>query len=196
MRYATIVADPPWPIPEANRRAGNGRSPNGRATALPYPLMSLDEIAALPVSDLALPNAHLYLWVTPDFNRRGVGVRIAEAWGFRVVSEIIWEKLDPGMGAFPRSCHEPILICSRGKLPFATKNVRSVQRWSRRGFGPHSKMPHSVKPSAFFDLVEQTSPAPRLELFSRRRRLGWDVMGFDVTGRSIEEELSGRASIA
>lgn len=36
---------------------------------------------------------------------------------------------------------------------------------------------HSVKPDAFYDLVERVSPAPRVELFARQPRLGWDSWG-------------------
>lgn len=33
---------------------------------------------------------------------------------------------------------------------------------------------HSAKPDAFLDVVEQVSPGPYAELFSRRARFGWD----------------------
>ncbi len=36
---------------------------------------------------------------------------------------------------------------------------------------------HSQKPDAFLDVVERVSPAPRIELFARRQRLGWDTWG-------------------
>ncbi len=36
---------------------------------------------------------------------------------------------------------------------------------------------HSEKPEAFLDMVEEISPAPRLEMFARRNRLGWDTWG-------------------
>jgi N6-adenosine-specific RNA methylase IME4 len=36
---------------------------------------------------------------------------------------------------------------------------------------------HSEKPEAFLDIVESVSPAPRLEMFARRQRLGWDTWG-------------------
>lgn len=42
--------------------------------------------------------------------------------------------------------------------------------------------PHSAKPPAFLDLVEQVSPAPRVELFARAQRLGWDNWGWGYEG--------------
>lgn len=42
--------------------------------------------------------------------------------------------------------------------------------------------PHSAKPPAFLDLVEQVSPAPRVELFARAQRLGWDSWGWGYEG--------------
>ncbi len=39
---------------------------------------------------------------------------------------------------------------------------------------------HSAKPEAFQDIVEQVSPGPYLELFARRKRLGWDSWGNEV----------------
>jgi N6-adenosine-specific RNA methylase IME4 len=177
-KYATIVADPPWPF-RFNAGAGGRRA---RSTTLGYPTMSLEDILALPVSDLALPDAHLYLWVTRDHYREGVGVKVARAWGFEPVTEIIWRKPNFGMGGFPRPGHEPLLICRRGKLPFGgPRNIHSVQTWAqrydaRRGCGKRN----SAKPEGAMDLIEVVSPAPRVELFSRRHRLGWDVWGNQV----------------
>jgi N6-adenosine-specific RNA methylase IME4 len=39
---------------------------------------------------------------------------------------------------------------------------------------------HSAKPEAFQDVVESMSPAPRLEMFARRKRLGWDSWGNEI----------------
>jgi N6-adenosine-specific RNA methylase IME4 len=44
------------------------------------------------------------------------------------------------------------------------------------------RMGHSVKPEGFLDMVERVSPAPRLELFARRDRLGWDTWGNESLG--------------
>lgn len=175
MRYRTILADPPWPFVWNGGHGGRRR----HNTALGYDVVSVESIAGFPVDDLAEKDANLFLWVTPDLNRRGVGVRVAEAWGFRVVSEIIWEKPNLGTGAFPRACHEPLLVCRRGSLPFtAPRNVRSVQRWSQN-YGANGGKWHSAKPAAAHTLIESASPGPYLELFARQTAIGWDCLAED-----------------
>jgi N6-adenosine-specific RNA methylase IME4 len=172
--YAAIVADPPWPF-VWNGGAGGRRA---RQTRLGYTTMSVAEIAALPVGDLAAEAAHLYLWVTRGLFREGHGVAVARAWGFEPVSEIIWRKPNYGAGSFPRAGHEPLLICRRGGLRFAgRRDVHSVQDWRQR-YASNGGKHHSAKPDGALDLVEATSPGPYLELFSRTPRLGWDAWGW------------------
>lgn len=171
--YRTIVADPPWPF--VWRAGAGGR--RARATTLGYTTMSVDDIAALPVGELAGPDAHLYLWVTRDLFREGIGVRVARAWGFEPCAEIIWRKPNFGTGAFPRPGHEPLLICRRGGLPYAgPRNVHSVQDW-RQHYECNGGKQHSRKPTAALDVVESASPGPYVELFCRTPRLGWDSWG-------------------
>lgn len=62
-----------------------------------------------------------------------------------------------------------ILNKVKGQL---TATGRATSRWFTWPRGRHSE-----KPEAFFDLVEQVSPGPYLELFARRQRLGWDTWG-------------------
>lgn len=171
--YATIVADPPWPFVWSGGAGGR----RARATSLGYSTMTVDDIATLPVGDLAAPDAHLYLWVTRDLFREGVGVQVARSWGFEPFSEVIWRKRNFGAGSFPRPGHEPLLICRRGHLPFtAPLNVHSVQEW-RQPYTCNGGKQHSAKPDGAMDLIEQASPGPYLELFSRTPRLGWDSWG-------------------
>lgn len=179
-RFRTIVADPPWPFRWDGGKGGRRR----RATDLGYSTMTLAEIAALPVADLADPaGAHLFLWVTPALHREGEGVRIARAWEFEPVDELIWEKPNIGMGRFPRHCHEPLLIARRGDIAFTgPRNIRSVQRWPQpRAPGNGGKV-HSAKPDGALDLIEQVSPGPYLELFARRARFGWEYWGDESLG--------------
>jgi N6-adenosine-specific RNA methylase IME4 len=43
-----------------------------------------------------------------------------------------------------------------------------------------SKKPHSKKPQVFFDLINEMSPSPKLEMFARDRKLGWDSWGNEI----------------
>ena len=171
MKYATIVADPPWEI--AKRMGAGGR--RARATEVPYSFMSLDEIMALPVADLAEDDAHLYLWSTRRNFREGIACAVARAWGFEPCGEILWGLRNPGMGGFNGSGHEPVLVAKRGDLPFPKNELpASVVFWRQ----PYAQGKiHSAKPEGFLDLVESVSPGPYLEMFARRQRLGWDTWG-------------------
>lgn len=180
MKYRTIVADPPWPIEWHGGGIGRHHSIKG----LGYSAMTMDDIHALPVASLADANAALFLWITAPLNREGIGASVARAWGFRPVGEFIWHKGMRIAGYFPRICHEVMLVCVKGKLKFSDASyVSSVQRWPavRR---------HSQKPEAAMDLIEQVSPGPYVELFSRRHRLGWDVWGNESANTASLEVAS------
>lgn len=176
MKYRTIVADPPWTV--ARRMGAGGR--RRRATEVPYGMLSPEEIANLPVDDLAAAEAHLYLWATRKLFREGVAVRVARSWGFEPVGEIIWGLRNPGMGGFNGNGHEPILVASRGGLSFP-KNALPAGVVFWRQLYATGKV-HSAKPEAFLDLVEQVSPGPYLEMFARRARFGWDYYGDESLG--------------
>lgn len=56
-KYGTILIDPPWRF--ANR---TGKMAPEHKRLHRYSTMSFDEIAALPVGQLAAEKSHLYLW--------------------------------------------------------------------------------------------------------------------------------------
>jgi N6-adenosine-specific RNA methylase IME4 len=182
-RYRTIVADPPWaydegwPVGPQGQAAAirAGREPWKR-TAIDYPTLSVEAIAALPVSELAEDDAHLYLWTT---NRYLWDARaVAEAWGFRCSQLLVWAKTPMGKGpggAFAQNA-EYVLFCRRGSLAHVEKQDSVWFNWKRQGKA------HSRKPDAFLDMVEQVSPGPYVELFARRARFGWDYWGNESLG--------------
>lgn len=172
-RYRTIVADPPWPFRWSGGPGGRRR----QATPLAYELMSIDAICAVEIP--AMADCALFLWVTNELHREGVGAKVARTWGFRPVAELIWRKPNYGTGAFPRSGHEVCIVASRGLgLSLAPRDVHSVQTWSQPRAGNNGGKIHSAKPDGFYDLVERACPVgPYLELFARRARFGWDYAG-------------------
>jgi len=181
-RYRTIVADPPWPyrsdttgafvIPKPAEEVALGH--RGVET-MGYRSMSMSDLLALRLE--AADNAHLYLWTTNAFMVEGH--EIAKAWGFTVKTICTWVKThqgDPGRvsmktGYYFRGATEHFLFAVRGSLALQTaEGLPTAYLWPRIGA-------HSVKPEAFYDLVESASPGPYLEMFARRQRLGWDTWG-------------------
>jgi N6-adenosine-specific RNA methylase IME4 len=85
-----------------------------------YPTMSLPEIMALPVSEFAAENAHLYLWVPNALLPEGL--KVLTAWGFKYKTNIIWYKTRKdggpdrrGVGFYFRNVTEVLLFGTRGK---------------------------------------------------------------------------------
>lgn len=174
-RFHTLLADPPWRF----RNAGGRPSPENRRL-FKYPTMATDEIAALPVADLAGTLAHLYLWVPnallPD------GLQVVAAWGFQYMTNLVWKKTrgdgethGGGVGWYFRNATELVLFGVRGGSPRTLAPARAqvnILEAARRE--------HSRKPDEFYDLIERCSPGPYLELFARRPRVGWSQWGNEM----------------
>lgn len=140
-----------------------------------YSVLSIADLSAMPVATLAASDAHLYLWTTNAFMVEAHAV--ARAWGFEPKTILTWVKVDatgrPSMktGYYFRGATEHVIFAVRGSLRLlTTAGLPTAYLWPRIGG-------HSVKPPAFFDLVEQASPGPWLELFCRQPRFGWDSWG-------------------
>lgn len=183
MRYRAIVADPAWPYERGLPRWTTNGVDN--SDNLPYPTMTLSEIAALAVQDLAAPQAHLYLWTTNAFLEEAW--EIARKWGFKPSTVLVWCK--PARGFAGRAtfstCTEFVLFAYRGATNAKTQIYRNWWEWPRAE--------HSRKPDAFYDLVESVSHGPYLEMFSRRARLGWDVWGNEVDTEVVLSDLGNGA---
>lgn len=166
MKYRTIVADPPWDV---KRPTGWNTTRNHQSQ--PYPTMTVEEIASLPVVNLAADVSYLFLWTVNAYIESAY--EVVRAWGFRPVSMLVWCK-DPcgiGPGGLFATTTEYVLYGRRGSTPQGRrKSINSTWfNWPRAG--------QSEKPEAFLDLVEANLPGPYLELFARRNRLGWHTWG-------------------
>lgn len=177
MKYRTIVVDPPWAY-AIKTLPPTSRSGYTRCAEDHYSTMTMAEIAALPVSVLAEPDAHLYLWVTNPIlteQRLGDGPNvfgIVRQWGFEPKTLLTGVKSEKGagLGFYFRGDTEHVIFAVRGNAPIPAEQRRSNVFRFQRGA-------HSAKPEGFLDLVEQVSPGPYLEMFARRNRLGWDTWG-------------------
>ena len=164
--YSTIVIDPPWDWGDEGDHDQLGRS---RPT---YDTMSKKELAEIPITQLAKENAHLYLWIT---NRSlPKGFELLDAWGFRYITCLTWCKPSFGMGNYFRGSTEQILFGVRGSLSLLRHDVGT---W----FTADRQQGHSVKPDAFYDLIETCSPSPWLDIFARKERPDWTVWGAELS---------------
>lgn len=177
--YQTIAADPPW------QETGGG----GRGTGNHYPTIRsrADILRVMVTSPHWRPaeSAHLWLWATTT--HLADGMWLMDALGFRYVTAGAWVKttllgtITTGMGQYMRHSWEPILFGVRGpdarKLSPAGHGYKDVIETPvaarRRG--------HSEKPAEMYRLIESVSlGTPRLEMFARAPREGWDVIGNEV----------------
>ena len=162
VRYPVIYADPPWqyehPISE------------NRAIENHYPTMSIDEICALPVQNIANDDCVLFLWVTSPMLYNAM--KVLDAWGFKYVSFQVWDKGSIGNGYYFRQQHETLLLAAKGHLPTPLPANRSSSVISE----PRGK--HSEKPLIVYDMIEKMFPEySKIELFARQKRVGWSAWG-------------------
>lgn len=170
--FKTILADPPWRF---TNRTGKMAPEHHRLNR--YGTMSLEEICALPVSQVAGEPAHLYLWVPNALLTEGL--QVMKAWGFEYKTNIIWHKVRKdggpdgrGVGFYFRNVTEVVLFGIRGK------GARTLAAGRRQvNFLATRKREHSRKPDELYEIIEACSPSPRLEIFARGQREDWCSWG-------------------
>lgn len=164
-RFPVLYADPPWRYEHVETET--------RAIENQYPTMSLGEICALPVAEVATLDAVLFMWATSP--KLAEAMQVIDAWGFTYRTCMVWVKNKDGMGYYARQRHELLLIAARGSLPVPLEKDRP----SSVVVAPRGK--HSAKPIVFYDLIERMYPDfHRVELFARATRHGWAAWGNEV----------------
>ena len=184
-KYSIIYADPPWSYK-------TGRSKRWRGIAeRHYQTMTVDEIAELPIQDIAAKDAVLFLWVT--FPCLKEGIEIIEKWGFTYKTVAFnWVKQNKGgsglfwgLGFWTRSNSEICLLAVKGKPKRESTGVHSVV------LSPVQR--HSQKPGEIRDrIVELMGDLPRIELFARETAPGWDSWGNEVPELADGEATHGQ----
>src|SRR6516162_9682479 len=148
-----ILADPPIPFATWSPR-GEGRSPQHHYRCLNY-----EELASIPIANVAAPNCFLFLWVP----LRSVFLvePLMQAWGFEFSgSAFCWAKQNKSG------------ICwlgRRGKPKRISAGVRELI------IAPVRE--HSRKPDEVYMRIEEFCAGPYLELFARQCWPGWTCVG-------------------
>jgi N6-adenosine-specific RNA methylase IME4 len=148
-----------------------GEIEEGKELCHDYPSMALDQIKALRVP--AADHCVLFLWATVPLLPEAI--EVMKAWGFTYKSSSTWVKDKAGTGYWVRGIVEHLLIGRRGDVPSPAPGDQfpGVIQARRKG--------HSEKPDIFAAHIERLFPnVPKLEMFARKARPGWDVWGNEV----------------
>lgn len=168
-RYNIILADPPWKY----------RTPGWRGGTQPhYSILSTTDLGKLPVLGLAAEDCVLLMWATwPKLEETQALIR---SWGFSYKTVfMVWvkqnsssDRLAIGTGCYTAANSEPLLLATRGHIVRYQQDTNFVSVYVGR------RSQHSEKPAVIMDMIfDRFGDLPRIELFSRRRRRGWDAWG-------------------
>ena len=110
-------------------------------------------------------------------------------WGFTYKTNLVWYKVRKdggpdgrGVGFYFRNVTELILFGTRGAVRTLPPGRKQVNLLLTR------KREHSRKPDELYEIIEQCSAGPYLELFARHSRKGWSQWGNEIGEKTIEAE--------
>lgn len=197
--YGLIESDPAWGWMSF---AGKASAPHRTAEA-PYPVMTLDEMKAMPVADLAAKDCVLNMWTIGSHLDQAI--ELGRHWGFVFKSDgLVWVKTGKndlavrpiGMGKWVRKQVEYSLIFTRGKPRRTDAGVRQLIETDE--FDPVIYAPrreHSRKPDERYARLERLAAGPRVELFGRTDLAGWDSWGNEAGRWSIASDVDSFDSL-
>ena len=166
-KFATVVIDPPWPLSQPFGLRGGGLI--GASIQEQYGMMSLADIAALPIRAVLGDDSLLFCWTVNRFLPDTFA--ILSAWGCAYAYTMTWVK-NGGIQTpvTPMFNAEWCIVGRKGKPQYLdTKAFNTANYWPRGA--------HSEKPEGFYDLLRRVTPGPRLDIFGRRRIAGFTSWG-------------------
>jgi N6-adenosine-specific RNA methylase IME4 len=171
MRYGAILADPPWHF-KVRSEKGEGRCPS-------YARMSLEQIQAMPIAEIAAADSALFLWAVDPMLPEAF--KVIAAWGFTFKTVgFCWAKTNAkssgyfaGLGYWTRANAELCLLATRGRPKRLARDVRRLVVSPRRE--------HSRKPAEIRTRIERLVGGPYLEIFARESTPGWETWGDQAT---------------
>ncbi len=174
-KYRCLVVDPPWQQGKTGKRSVR---PN-QGTTLDYPTMVFDDIKNIPIHQWANKTSFLWLWATNSKERRSgkpvlrMAFDLVEHWGFTFYTMITWDKKTGPCPFGPyQIVTEHVLFCYRGKAIFPREclgKMKTIFQETPTG--------HSIKPDALYQHINTHFQGPKLDIFARHKRRGFDGWG-------------------
>ena len=157
-KYKIIYADPPWRY---------ARSKVQGAAEKHYPTMSIEELCALPVKEIADKDCILFLWAT--FPQLKEALQLIKAWGFTYKSvAFVWLKQNRksptwfyGLGFWTRGNAEICLLATKGH---PKRQSNKVHQFIISPVEQHSKKPDITREK----ILALMGDLPRIELILSR----------------------------
>lgn len=185
-RYRVLVIDPPW----NQGKTGKRKSRPNQTTTLDYPTMSKQELMELPVNQWAEDQSFLWLWATNSKDRKTgepilkMAFDLMEKWGFTFYTMVTWNKRTGPCPFGPyQIITEHILFGYKGKAVFEREHLGKMQTCFTE-----SPTIHSAKPDVFYQQVAKSFKGPRLDVFARQVREGYDGWGNQYGSLTTEEK--------
>jgi N6-adenosine-specific RNA methylase IME4 len=198
LKYGAILVDPPW---QYKMRSAKGYTKSPEAH---YPTMSVAELKALPVAQLAAGDCLLFMWST--WPHLKVAQDLIQHWGFEFKTGGAWFKKGSqggssfGTGYIFRTSTEPYLVGTIGRPEYAVRNVRNeiiTSDLDRDDFDWSEIWPdaiealrreHSRKPPEARQILDRLLPHTfKCELFAREHWLSLDGVHNDVWGNELQK---------
>ncbi len=170
-KYQTIVIDPPWTVKNNLKDLRYYRT----GKKMPYPLMSDDEILNFPIDNFADDRCDLFLWSITS--KIPLCFEILKAWNFRYMDFFAWDKKIgvPVNGVYRRV--EWIVYAYRGKMGINKKGKFIPSMFDEK------RGRHSRKPDILYDTLRKNTREPRIDIFAREKRNGFNVWGNEIGNR-------------
>jgi ParB family chromosome partitioning protein len=144
--YEAGIIDIPWSSEPTYEGHGVGGSS-------PYPTMTPEQAAALPIPSILAADASVFMWITNSHLIQGHHLTIAKAWGLKPAALLTWVKRKWGQGRGARGATEHLIQMVRGNARGA---FCANKTWFEGEEGAHSQ-----KPQEAYEIVERLSPALR-----------------------------------
>lgn len=146
-------------------------------TELPYKTMTNSEIENFPISQYENKDCSLFIWTIQSYIE--FTFNLAKKWGYKIHCLMTWDKIEGiNSNGFTRNS-EFVLFCYKGKFNLNLKNKFIPTSFRER------RTTHSTKPRIFYDMLLRVTKEPRIDIFSRKKHIG-----FDSYGDEAEEPLT------
>lgn len=181
--YGLAKIDPPWAFKTYSAK-GKGKSAEQH-----YDTMTLDDIFAMPIADLAHRDG-MWVWLYATAPMYDAARQCFDKWGVTYVTMGVWVKMVKdgskptfGTGYALRNCHEPFLIGKVGKPKIHARDIRSAILEPRR---EHSRKPEQ----GYVEAAKMAGPYPKADIFSREQRPDWDSWGNETSKFNPQQEIA------